>query len=277
MRSAIAVFVWKRVRTHPDRSPQSSSSIASTPCRSCVGVRHLGGPVDRGWTALRGSGRARRRSCPRRRRGAVTSWTKSLTGVSPSRTTGEGGSRRARPVVGSRPCARASRAPPDRFRSVVSQHLDVNTSSRRRCNERGPSGVAVNGTPSCCGSGTALGQDDRSTAGRRLARSGETPRRPAPPRLGCLVREVLEPAASGAGSARTERRPAAPASLRPRARGAAWLPSPGCARTTSPGSPRRTKTTKPFSRTTPFPPYASDSILRSSSSSGRTGAAMRPA
>src|SRR5262245_10152926 len=49
------------------------------------------------------------------------------------------------------------------------------------------------------------------------------------------------------------------------------------ARTTSPGSPRRTNTTKPFSRATPLPPYASDSILRSSSSSGRTGAAMRPA
>ena len=38
MRSAIAVFVWRNAfgRTR-NRSPQSSSSIASAPCRSCVG------------------------------------------------------------------------------------------------------------------------------------------------------------------------------------------------------------------------------------------------
>src|SRR6266511_2858630 len=45
------------------------------------------------------------------------------------------------------------------------------------------------------------------------------------------------------------------------------------ARTVSPGSPRRTKTTKPFSRATPFPPYASESIVSSSSWSRWTGAA----
>ena len=48
------------------------------------------------------------------------------------------------------------------------------------------------------------------------------------------------------------------------------------ARTRSPGSPRRTKTTKPFSRATPLPPYASDSTSSSSSSSLCTGAATGP-
>src|SRR6476646_747539 len=48
------------------------------------------------------------------------------------------------------------------------------------------------------------------------------------------------------------------------------------ARTRSPGSPRRTKTTKPFSRATPFPPYARESIRSSSSWSSVTGAAMQP-
>src|SRR6478672_10514183 len=48
------------------------------------------------------------------------------------------------------------------------------------------------------------------------------------------------------------------------------------ARTRSPGSPRRTKTTKPFSRATPLPPYASDSTSSSTSSSLCTGAATGP-
>src|SRR5438067_711475 len=45
------------------------------------------------------------------------------------------------------------------------------------------------------------------------------------------------------------------------------------ARTRSPGSPRRTKTTKPSSRATPLPPYASESTSSSSSSPFVTGAA----
>src|SRR5262245_52023746 len=45
------------------------------------------------------------------------------------------------------------------------------------------------------------------------------------------------------------------------------------ARPRSPGSPRRTKTTKPSRRATPFPPYASESIWSSSSSSRVTGGA----
>src|SRR5262245_44897252 len=46
------------------------------------------------------------------------------------------------------------------------------------------------------------------------------------------------------------------------------------ARTRSPGRPPRTNTTKPFSRATPLPPYASESMESSSSSPLRTGAAM---
>src|SRR5689334_12501666 len=46
------------------------------------------------------------------------------------------------------------------------------------------------------------------------------------------------------------------------------------ARTRSPGKPRRTKTTKPSSRATPLPPYASESTSSSSSSPFATGAAM---
>src|SRR5215212_6711334 len=46
------------------------------------------------------------------------------------------------------------------------------------------------------------------------------------------------------------------------------------ARTVSPGRPRRTKTTNPFSRATPLPPKASESMWSSSSWSLATGAAI---
>src|SRR5690242_9587374 len=48
------------------------------------------------------------------------------------------------------------------------------------------------------------------------------------------------------------------------------------ARTVSPGRPRRTKTTKPSRRATPLPPYASESMRSSSSSSRVTGGGIGP-
>src|SRR5262249_7283187 len=71
---------------------------------------------------------------------------------------------------------------------------------------------------------------------------------------------------------------AGPGSTTSSARASAWFRFTFVtrARTVSPGSPRRTKTTNPFRRATPFPPYASESILSSSSSSLRTGAATPP-